>query len=277
MFFRYKGWGRFMEDYLEQFRRELRLRNYSRATISAYLTHLKKYLVFSHINRSPPKTRIPIFLEKMEEHPEMLKQAYASISTFYRLVLHKDSPYVLNKIKTPKRIPQVLNKSDILEIIDAISNLQHKTMISMLYGSGLRVSEVVNLKIKDLNFENLTVQVKRGKGKKDRITIISPMLLEPLQKIMGDREPQDFIFITVQKRKYNIRTVQVIFEKALVKINKKGKGSCHTLRHSFATHLLEAGIDVRTIKDMLGHASVKTTMIYLHIADIHNRNIRSPL
>lgn len=272
-----KPGGTKMEDYSELFRRELKLRNYSRATVSAYLRHFNHFIDFSESHPENPKERIASFLEEFSTHPETVKQAYCAIATFYRLVLKREPPYILNKIKHPKRLPQVLNNADILLILESISNIQHKTMISMLYGSGLRVSEVVNLSIKDVDFENLTLRVKRGKGKKDRITILSSLLIDSLQKIIGLREPKELLFRTIQKRKYSIRTVQVIFEKALQKTGNSGKGSCHTLRHSFATHLLEAGIDVRTIKDMLGHSSVKTTMIYLHIADVNQRNIRSPL
>lgn len=150
-------------------------------------------------------------------------------------------------------------------------------MISMLYGSGLRVSEVCVLKIKDIDFYKKKLKIRNSKGNKDRITLLSSMLLEDLHKITKGRRGEDFIFITQSGNKYSIRTVQKIFSNALVKSRIQKSSTCHTLRHSFATHLVEDGVDIKTVKGLLGHKSIKTTMVYVQLADPLTSELQSPL
>jgi len=150
-------------------------------------------------------------------------------------------------------------------------------MIGLIYAAGLRVSEVVKLKIKDLDFDSLRIYIRQGKGKKDRITLLSEKLVEPLNRTIIGRKAGEYVFLTLHNRKYTIRTVQTIFNNALKRSNVQKHASCHTLRHSFATHLLEHGANIKSIKDLLGHRSVKTTMIYVHVAEKLTSRIKSPL
>jgi len=149
--------------------------------------------------------------------------------------------------------------------------------MAVLYAGGLRVSEVAKLKIQDLDFDNLRVTIRNSKAHKDRITLLSDKILDDLKKLTNNKHYSDYLFETRYKRRYSIRTIQSIMTKAhkLSGIQKKIK--CHTLRHSFATHIVENGEDIRTVQKLLGHKSIKTTMIYLHLADIRKRNIKSPL
>jgi integrase/recombinase XerD len=147
----------------------------------------------------------------------------------------------------------------------------------MLYGSGLRLSEVVKIRVQDVNLEAKTLRVIDSKAHKDRITILSGQVIYGLKKMLHDRMHNSPVFLTQSGKKYTKRTVQLIFKKALLKSGIGKKATCHTLRHSFATHLIDNGVDIRNIKTLLGHTSVKTTMIYLHLTDPLFKTIQSPL
>ena len=266
-----------MVNYRERFEAELKIRNYSIKTIRAYLFYFQKFESFAGKNNYDPGEQIFQFLKLYEDRPATVKICYACIKTFYRLVIHRDCPYVLDRPRKNKALPRILSREDILHILSAVQNLSHRTMIAMLYGSGLRVSEVVDLRVRDVDLNAMTLMVRLGKGKKDRITLLSSSLKDDLLYLMGDRSPREYLFKTITGRKYSVRTIQIVFEKACLKSGLEGKATCHTLRHSFATHLLENGTDVKTIKKMLGHSSINTTMVYLHIAESRLSQIRSPL
>lgn len=150
-------------------------------------------------------------------------------------------------------------------------------MISMLYGCGLRVSEVVKLRVSHVDFETKRIRVVDSKQHKDRLTILPQTLIPDLKILIKDRKPKDPLFLTVYKKAYKIRTVQSVFSAALCKSGYKISTGCHSLRHSFATHLLEAKTDVKTVKNLLGHSSIKTTMVYLHVSSILEQELKSPL
>jgi len=262
---------------VNQFISAMKLRNYSPGTIRSYSKVLKVYILYSRDHSDmPPAERIEAFLNQWLEHPATVKQSYAAIKAYYSMILKINCPYGLDKIRN-RYLPAVLNREDILKILDVISNPRHRLMISLLYGSGLRVSEVVNSRVQDVDIVNKLLLVHQGKGKKDRFTILPDQCLKTLKDTMGARQGRDELFHTLQGKKYSIRTVQVIVEKAAMKAGIPSHISCHSLRHSFATHLLESGVDVKTIKDLLGHKSVRTTMGYLHVARMRDIRVKSPL
>ena len=158
-----------------------------------------------------------------------------------------------------------------------IENPKHKLIIALSYTAGLRVSEAVNLKVKDINLDELTIHIKNAKGKKDRLTIFSEKIKLPLQKLIVLKDKNDYVFESERGGKLSERTAQIIFEKALFKSGIKKEASFHSLRHSFATHLLENGTDVRYVQELLGHANIRTTQIYTHITNPSIKNIKSPL
>ncbi|MBN1524613.1 MAG: tyrosine-type recombinase/integrase [Spirochaetales bacterium] len=190
---------------------------------------------------------------------------------------HMECPYILDKVKRNKRLPAVLNRDEIIKILDQIKNNKHYCMIGLMYAGGLRVSEVVKLRIQDLLPEQLQLYVRRSKGHKDRISLLSDKLLSGLDHIIKNRAGKELLFLTQQNKKYTVRTIQAIFEKAMKKSGIQKKATCHTLRHSFATHLIESGTNVKAVKNLLGHKSVKTTMVYIHLADTFTKDIVSPL
>lgn len=265
-----------MDDYISKFRDQLKIKNYSARTITIYSNYLKKFLEYSKKVSFTPEQRIIKFLKDIESE-ETRRNSYNTIRLFYKLIINKECPYKLKMVRTKKRLPQVLSKNDIQTILSIITNKKHKLIISIMYGSGLRVSEVTNIKIGNIDLENKLLTIKNSKNKKDRITPISGKIITEIKEIIVDRTTKDYLFKTQQNKKYPTRTIQKIFENALKKSGIHKNATCHTLRHSFATHLLESGVDIRSIQKILGHTSIKTTMIYLHIADYKTHRVESPL
>ncbi len=163
------------------------------------------------------------------------------------------------------------------EILSSINNVKHKLLIGLIYSSGLRVSESVNVKVKDFDFKNKMMRVRQGKGAKDRMTILSEKISGVLEKYVRNKKIDDFVFESERGGKLTERSAQKVFAKALKLSGVKRNASCHSLRHSFATHLLEAGTDIRYIQELLGHAKLETTQIYTKVTNLAIKNIKSPL
>ena len=265
-----------MTRYHEAFVRELKNRGYAPNTLKAYGGTLECFLEFTAGTSYQPGERISRFLAT-QDSPERRRIAWNSIKLFYDLVLGKPCPYTIEKIRPRHRLPRFLERSDVLLLLTKIRNPKHRLMISMLYGSGIRIGELVRIRVRDLDFSSLTVRIVNAKQNKDRITVLAESLAEELKALVQDRDGKEYVFLTMNHRPYTRRTVQTIFSRALRESGLQKKASCHTLRHSFATTLLSNGIDIRAIKDLLGHQSVKTTMIYLHVTEKSARKIRSPL
>ncbi|MBN2739068.1 MAG: tyrosine-type recombinase/integrase [Spirochaetales bacterium] len=259
------------------FERELRNRNYARNTRKIYTNYIEGFLAYAdqHSQTNPIEV-IASFIDRFGS-PEQRRLAYSSIIAYYRFVLKQKCPYQLRKQKVRKRIPLVLERSEILAILDCIKNHRHRLIIGTIYAAGLRVSEVVKLKVADVNLSNMTLLIHDSKNHKDRVTILSKHLIKPLEKLIKDRFKGEFLFLNQSGLAYSVRTIQIIFTKALNKSGIQKKATCHTLRHSFATHLVESGISLAEIQRLLGHKSVNTTMIYVHLADTSGCKIVSPL
>ncbi len=185
----------------------------------------------------------------------------------------------MNNMKKNRHLPTVLTRNEIVKILKQITNIKHRLMISLLYSSGLRVSEVVNIRVGHVSLENLTLRVCQGKGKKDRLTIISENLRDHLEEFMEGGAADSYLFKSEYsgREKLHVRTLQTVFKKALWKSGIKKNATCHDLRHSFASHLLESGTDLRYIQMLLGHKNIATTTIYTRVATPSLRGIRSPL
>lgn len=265
-----------MNHYLDSFYRELRNRGYAMNTVRTYRAGLRQFLDFSQTTTIEPKERISRFIAEFNSQ-EARRIAWNAIKLFYELVLGKPCPYTMEKMRPRHRLPSFLERSDVLLLLSRIRNPKHRLMISMLFGSGIRISELVRIRVRDLDFPSLTVRIVNAKQNKDRITIFSESLAGELKAIAQGREGKEFLFLTISHKPYTRRTVQTIFARAFKESGIQKRASCHTLRHSFATTLLSNGIDIRSIKDLLGHKSVKTTMIYLHVTEKTTRKIKSPL
>jgi len=265
-----------MNHYLEAFHREARNRGYAANTIRAYGKGLNRFLEFSGKTSFEPAERISRFLSAYESQ-EARRIAWNAIKLFYELVVKKPCPYRLEKVRPRYRLPAFLEREDVMLLLSRIRNPKHRLMISMLFGSGLRVGEIVRIRIRDLDFPSLTLRIVNAKQNKDRITVFSESLAAELKSLVQNREGKEFLFLTQSGKPYTKRTVQAVFARAYAGSGIQKHASCHTLRHSFATTLLSNGIDVRAIKDLLGHKSIKTTMIYLHVTERTAARIRSPL
>ena len=198
-----------------------------------------------------------------------MRQAYFALKFFYENVLHERFDEELPLTKKKMKLPIVLSRGEVKKMIEITDNLKHKLILSFLYYAGLRLDEVVNLRWRDIDFDRDIVHVKTAKGEKERVVFLHPKLKEMLN-VHGIKK-RGWVFVSQRGGKYNKRTIQQIVKNAAMKAGIKKKVTPHTLRHTFATHLLEAGADIRYIQQLLGHKSLKTTQIYTHVA---NRDIK---
>jgi len=265
------------DKYLEMLRKRCVLRGFSHQTIITYSHNIRKFLEFlekSRLNLTSEGVKSYLLSQNVSVNSSRLQ--YASISFFFREILNK--PFSFEEIpikKKEKQLPKVISKEKVSEIINSTENLKHKLIIKLLYSSGLRLQELINLKRRDLDFERKILNVKKGKGNKDRITLISDSLkLDLLNYYSNNIFKTEYLF-EGRAGKYTKKSVQKV-------LNEAGKRagihlSPHMLRHSFATHLLEQGTDIRHIQKLLGHSDLKTTELYTHISTKHLSNIKSPL
>lgn len=269
------------QKYLEQVKTELRLRNYSPKTIKSYLLCIEYFFRFlgSNFERMQIDKIRQFLLQKQEKGSsgQTLNLYLNSIKFFYREIMKSGQKIDLKFAKTSKKIPIVLSKSEIAKILLAIKNKKHRLIIALAYGAGLRVSEIISLKVKDIDLEGLTIHIKQAKGYRDRLTIFSEKLRKPLQIILELKNPNELIFESNRDGKLSERTLQKIFTNALKNAKIKKEATFHSLRHSFATHLLENGTDIRYIQELLGHTNIRTTQIYTKVTNPNIRNIKSPL
>ncbi len=205
-------------------------------------------------------------------------QLISSVKFFYEEVLKRErETYDLPRAQKPFQLPTVFAEEEIKKIILATENIKHRTMICLAYAGGLRVSEIVNLKLKDIDSKRMVITLRQGKGKKDRQIMLSEKLLILMREYFKEYKPVIWLFEGVKNMQYSARSVQEVIQQAKKKAGVTKKGSIHALRHSFATHLLEGGTDLLSIKALLGHNSLRTTMVYTHVSKKHLSKIQSPL
>jgi site-specific recombinase XerD len=202
----------------------------------------------------------------------------ASIDKFYSLVVGKklDIKYLYPSHKNHE-LPKYLTRAEVKMMFQSITNPKHICIVKLLYGCGLRLNELLHLKISDIDSENLLIHIRHSKGNKDRVVMLPPCLLPELRNYYRACWPKDYLFEGQDGGMYSAKSVQIIVKTAATKAGITKPVSPHILRHSFAAHLLENGTDIRYIQQLLGHNSVKTTEIYTHITDIAKSNIKSPL
>lgn len=205
-------------------------------------------------------------------------QSINSIKFYFERVLggHRKI-YTIDRPRKEKILPEVLSEEEVIKILNATENLKHKAILMTIYSAGLRVSELTNLRIKDIDSNRMQIRVEQAKGKKDRYTLLGNTTLDILRKYVAEFKPIEWLFESYEGRQYGSRSIQEILKRSVDKVGLKKKISVHTLRHSFATHLLEAGTDIRYIQNLLGHSSGKTTEIYTHITTKGFEQIKSPL
>jgi site-specific recombinase XerD len=205
-------------------------------------------------------------------------QSINAIKFYYEKVKHGErKTYYIDRPREEKFLPIVLSSEEMEKILNATHNLKHKAILMTIYSGGLRISEVVNLKIKDIDSKRMQIRVEQAKGKKDRYTILGKKTLEVLRKYIVEFKPDVWLFEGAKGEQYSPKSIQMILKNAVEKAGIKKRVTVHTLRHSFATHLLEAGTDLRYIQELLGHSSSKTTEIYTHMTTKGFNQIKNPL
>lgn len=270
-----------MQSILEKTGKLLKLRNYSQKTIKAYLHYICEYLYFAKEKNIKEKDKAieSFLLEKYDRgnSSQTINLALNSIKFLYYEVLNQKEKLNFRCAKKSNKLPVVLSRKEIETIISQIGNFKHRLMVSLGYAAGLRVSEVINLKIKDIDLEELTIHIKNAKGKKDRITVFPEKLKNDMQNFFVGKNDNDLAFESNRGGKLTTTSLQKVFYLALEKSGIKKDATFHSLRHSFATHLLENGTDVRYVQELLGHANIRTTQIYTKVTNPMLRNIKSPL
>lgn len=207
------------------------------------------------------------------------KMAAQSISFFFRHVLKQ--AYIIPTVIYPRKstkLPPVMSAQEIKSLIDGMKNIKHRTIVMLLYSTGMRLSEIASLKITDIDSKNMRIKIVQGKGSKDRYTILSEQVLQELRAYYIIYKPKEYLFNGGKPgKRYSMRSIQHLVQKGLAQIGLESKNyTVHTIRHSFATHLVDNGTDLHTVKELLGHSNLQTTLRYLHLSTTRIQGIVNP-
>ncbi len=267
---------------------ELQRRNYAQNTVRSYISAVEEFAAYFH---KRPDRLGPEHIRAYQVHlfrdlklaPGTVEQRGAALRFFFVKTLRR--PYLPDHIPFPKRqrpLPTVLSQDEVARLIDAASNLMHRAILMTLYSTGLRRAELCALKVSDLDSERMVIHVHHGKGGRDRDVLLSPKLLENLREYWRWMKPKTYLFPGMVNNwradvPINHKVVWVAVKEATERSGITKRVSPHTLRHSFATHMLEAGADLRTIQVLLGHAKLADTTVYLHLSRRHLQAVSSPI
>ena len=259
-------------------KKEALRRGYSPRTIRTYQKCVEVFLrqCRKEIGRIS-KADIREFLDNLAEREKAgntINVYLNALKFFFEQILNKRMKLNIRFSKIPEKLPVVLTKEELKRLFDAVENKKHKLMLQLMYSAGLRVSELINLKIEDLVLDENYGFVRKGKGAKDRVFIVAERLKPEIAELTAGRD--GLLFENNRNEKYSTRSLQEIIKNAKKKEGIKKNISCHTLRHSFATHLIENGQPLTSVQSLLGHKSPETTMVYVHTANIRRLNIKSP-
>ena len=269
---------------LKRFIEEIQLKGYSGSTLKTYRNEFGVYL--NYLKEFPAQNAaiddirnyILYCINELQLSEATVHSRINAIKFYYEQVLRRER--FLLEIPRPKKLlklPKVIAPTDIKKLFEATQNLKHNTMLKLCYGLGLRVSEIVNLKITDIDSKAMQVFIERAKGKKDRYVNLPESIVPQLRKYFIEYKPKLYLFEGQYGGQYSSRSAQQVFRNALQKAKINKTVGIHSLRHSFATHLLEQGTDIRFIQELLGHNDIKTTLIYTEVSDKNLRKIISPL
>jgi integrase/recombinase XerD len=242
-------------------------------------------IIALHFNRVPHEVsvdEINSYLYSITVHQKLsisyFKHAVFGLRYWFRLFGMEAKAIAMPSIKKEESLPVVLSKQECRELFKAPRSLKHKFLLAFAYGGGLRMNELRMIKISDVDLDRKQVHIRMGKGKKSRYVVLSNFLIQRIDKYLKDVKPQVYLFEgQTAGEPMGERSIQYVIKEALQKTNIRKAVSMHTLRHSFATHLLEDGIDIHSIQHLLGHSDIRTTIIYLHVVQIKTRLAHSPL
>jgi integrase/recombinase XerD len=269
---------------LSNFKNWLRSKRYSENTIKTYLDAMKSFLVFYNTKAIADLDNDDVidynneYILKKHLSASYQNQIVNAIKLFFKTIQDKKIDIErIHRPKHPKMLPNVLSKEEVKIILEAHANPKHKVMLSLIYSCGLRRSELLNLKPSDIDSKRYIIIIRQSKGRKDRITPLSLKILEMLREYYKVHKPKNWLFEgRIAGEKYSEQSLQSIFKQALQKAEITKPVTLHWLRHSYATHLLESGTDLRYIQELLGHNSSKTTEIYTHVSTKSLQQIKSP-
>ena len=268
----------------DQMEMDMKLRGLSPKTISCYLGCMKNIAI--HFGKSPAELReeeirgyLHHLIEERKASQAVISQSYSALKFFFEKTLQKPWDFLkIPRSRQRKKLPGVLSNHEVESIFSATSNLKHRAILMTVYSAGLRVGEVTRLKVSDIDSERMMIRVNEGKGLKDRYTLLGKRNLEILRLYYKEYRPLEWLFPGKNPAEpLSISCVQRVFTASVLKAGIKKKASVHTLRHCFATHLLESGTDLYYIQRLLGHKSASTTSVYLHIAGKDLGKIKSPI
>jgi integrase/recombinase XerD len=268
----------------DQMKMDLELKNYSPKTVSCYLHWMLQFV--RHNGRSPVEMgdeEIRDYLHHLIKVKEVsqssINQAYSAMKFFYATTLEREwNCTKIPRIKNSKKLPVVLAMEEVEALLGCIDNLKHRAILMTIYSGGLRIGEATRLKISHLDSKRMTIRVENGKGSKDRYTLLGHRTLALLRDYWRAYRPEEWLFPGANPAEpISPASVRMVFKRALQKAGIGKNATVHTLRHSFATHLLESGTDLYYIQRLLGHTTAKTTSVYLHIAEKDIARVRSPI
>jgi integrase/recombinase XerD len=268
----------------DQMKMDLELKNYSPKTVSCYLHWMSQFV--RHNGRSPVemgdeeiRNYLHHLIKVKEVSQSSINQAYSAMKFFYATTLEREwNCTKIPRIKNSKKLPIVLAMEEVKALLGSLDNLKHRAILTTIYSGGLRVGEATRLKISHLDSHRMTIRVEDGKGSKDRYTLLGNHTLALLRDYWRAYRPDEWLFPGAKPGEpISVSSVQSVFKKALDKAGIHKKASVHTLRHSFATHLLESGTDLYHIQRLLGHTTANTTSVYLHITGKDIAMVRCPI
>lgn len=269
---------------LKRYIEEIQLKGYSDNTLKTYRNEFGIYL--NYLTQTPAqncttediRNHILYCINELKLSEATIHSRINAIKFYYEQVLKRERFLIeIPRPKKPLKLPKAIAPGDIKKIFEVTPNLKHNTILKLCYGLGLRVSEIVNLKITDIDSKAMQVFIERAKGKKDRYVNLPESILPQLRIYFVEYKPKIYLFEGQNGQQYSSRSAQQVFRNALLKAKINKMASIHSLRHSFATHLLEQGTDIRFIQELLGHSDIKTTLIYTEVTDKNIRKIISPL
>ena len=273
-------------EYLNKFKSIMELKRYSSNTINTYTGLLSTFFETNNFNLQKleglsEKQMIPLAIAHINKRNygyASQKQFISALRLFFKEVFRKNVDlHSLYPTQKPHTLPNILSQSEIRLLLNNISNTKHRAMLTTVYGLGLRSGELLKLKISDIDSNRMLVSIRASKGKKDRIVMLPPKLLQLLREYFKTYRPDKFLFEGRNGEMYSSASLNKVFKNAKDKVGIKKYATLHTLRHSFATHLLEKGTDIRVIQKLLGHNNIGTTLLYTKVSNNLIVQVKSPL
>jgi integrase/recombinase XerD len=266
-----------------QFIQQMQLKGYSENSIQSYvdcLIGLSKFYNTSPDLLSDQQIRdyLQYCIVEKKLSTSYINQCISALKILFIQVMKREWDSIsIPRIKREKKLPVVLSKEEVKAILNEVKNIKHKTILTLIYSAGLRVGEAITLKTQDIDSSRMQIRIRQAKGAKDRYAVLSPVLLDLLRTYYNLYHPKDFLFPSQMAEQISDRTVQSVFKTACKNAKLNKTVSIHVLRHSFATHLMEQGVSLPIIQQLLGHKSLRTTSIYLHVQQYTIDKIKSPL